>query len=78
MRNMNTNSESYVLIESTAVENIINLWSPKRPLKCPPLCDSVPYDQQYKKDYNVSKLKTVLEVRGNLSSAPITPLGVQA
>ena len=78
LRNIYTDSECCLSANSIAVENITNLRSAKRPLKCPPLCDLILYDKQYKKDYNVSKLKTVLEVRGHLSFAPTTPSEVQA
>ena len=77
LRNIYTDSECCLSANSIAVENIINLWSAKRPLKCPPLCDLI-LSKHYLKVYNVSKLKTVLEVRGHLSFAPITPSEVQA
>lgn len=77
MRNIYTDSERCFSANSIAVENIINFWSAKQPLKCPPLCDSSLFEL-YLKDYKVWTLNTVLEVRGHLSSAPITPSEVQA
>jgi ribosomal protein L37AE/L43A len=73
MRNINTDSESYILKESNVVKNLTSYsQSPKRKRKCCPLCDSIRIARRTRKGGYVCSdcLKTF-----NIPSAKLSTVG---